>query len=269
MLFRSECVLLEISQNDSEWVTANMDYVVSIHSVLSNWAEYYNRNNHDGLCVKYGAFPNRNASPCVVRDLEKGIDIPNELSVLYKDVIAKDLNDRLVDNQFESFYDFAELSAKDVAEEIEKELEESGFQSSAVLDIINNIDKDERWAYWFPHIAAQKAELFLNHVREDCKESVFKLMKINDPDKLEQLAELADEIDLDEILNKGRAAMISQRNQEADFKFKFELGKYVERMIQQHLSNSISADDITVEVEQYGSDLSICKNGNQIGRAHV
>lgn len=58
--------------------------------------------------------------------------------------------------------------------------------------------------------------------------------------------------------------MISQRNQEADFKFKFELGKYVERMIQQHLSNSISADDITVEVEQYGSDLSICKNGNPV-----
>lgn len=259
-----ECMLLEISQNDTEWITANMDYIVSIHSVLSNWAEYYNRNNHDGLCVKYGAFPNRNASSCVVRDLEKGIDIPNELSVLYQDVIGKDLNDRLVDNQFEPFYDFVELSAKDVAEEIEKKLEENGFKNSAVLDIINNIDKDGCWAYWFPHIATQKAELFLNHVREDCKESVFKLMKINDPDKLEQLAELADEIDLDEILNKGRAAMISQRNQEADFKFKFELGKYVERMIQQHLSNSISADDITVEVEQYGSDLSICKNGNPV-----
>lgn len=256
-----ECMLLEISQQDKEWVTNNSDYIVSLHSSLSGWTEYYNRNNHDGLCIKYGAFPNRNGYPSLVRDLEKGIDIPNELLTLYQEVMGKDLNDRMIDDRFEAFCDFVELSAKDVAGEIEKRLEENGFHDSAILDIINNTDKDECWERWFPHIAAQKAELFLNHVREDCKESVFKLMKINDPQKLGQLAELADEIDFDEIINKGRAAMISQRNQEADFNFKYDLGKYVEQMIQQQLSDSISTNGVTVKVEQYGSDLSICKNG--------
>ncbi len=259
-----ECMLLEVSQHDEVWVTNNIDYIVSLHSSLSEWTEYYNRNNHDGLCTKYGAFPNRNGYPSLVRDLERGIDIPEELSILYQEVMGKDLNDKMVDNRFEAFCDFVELSAKDVAGEIEKRLEENGFHDSAVLDIINNIDKDECWERWFPHIAAQKAELFLNHVRDDCKESVFKLMKINDPDKLEQLAGLADEIDLDEIINKGRASLICQRNKEADFNFKLELGKYVERMIQLHLSDSILEDDITVETEQYGSDLSICKNGNPL-----
>ena len=196
-----------------------------------------------------------------MRDLEKGIDIPNELLTLYQEVMGKDLNDRMIDDRFEAFCDFVELSAKDVAGEIEKRLEENGFHDSAILDIINNTDKDECWERWFPHITVQKAELFLNHVREDCKESVFKLMKINDPQKLGQLAELADEIDFDEIINKGRAAMISQRNQEADFNFKYDLGKYVEQMIQQQLSDSISTNGVTVKVEQYGSDLSICKNG--------
>ena len=196
-----------------------------------------------------------------MRDLEKGIDIPNELLTLYQEVMGKDLNDRMIDDRFEAFCDFVELSAKDVAGEIEKRLEENGFHDSAILDIINNTDKDECWERWFPHITVQKAELFLNHVREDCKESVFKLMKINEPQKLGQLAELADEIDFDEIINKGRAAMISQRNQEADFNFKYDLGKYVEQMIQQQLSDSISTNGVTVKVEQYGSDLSICKNG--------
>lgn len=256
-----ECMLLEISQQDKEWITNNSDYIISLHSSLSEWTEYYNRNNHDGLCIKYGAFPNRNGCPSMVRNLEKGIDIPDELSVLYQEVMENDLNDRLVDNRFESFCDFNNLSAKDVAEEIEKRLEENGFQGSAVLDIINNIDKDECWGRWFPRIASQKAELFLNHVREDCKESVFKLMKINDPDKLEQLAELADEIDLDEIIKNGRASITTQRNREVDFNFKFELGRYVERMIQQYLSDYIIEDDITVVTEQYGADLSICKNG--------
>ena len=133
-----ECMLLEISQQDKEWITNNSDYIISLHSSLSEWTEYYNRNNHDGLCIKYGAFPNRNGCPSMVRNLEKGIDIPDELSVLYQEVMDNDLNDRLVDNRFESFCDFNNLSAKDVAEEIEKRLEENGFQGSAVLDIINN-----------------------------------------------------------------------------------------------------------------------------------
>lgn len=256
-----ECMLLEISKNKSEWVKSNMNYIYSLHLSLSKWSEYYNRNIQDGLCVKYGAFPSRNGNPTLVRELEKGLDVPEELSMLYQEVIGTDINDRLVDAHFESFYNFKELSAKDVAAEIEKHLEENGFHDSAVLDIIKSFDKDSCWERWFPHIAAKKAELFLNHVHEECKDSVFKLMKIDDPDKLKQLAELADEVDLDEIINKGRASIILKRNEEADFKFKKELGTYVEEMIQQHLSESIAANEVTVETEQYGSDISICKSG--------
>lgn len=35
-----ECMLLEISQQDKEWVTNNSDYIVSLHSSLSGWTEY-------------------------------------------------------------------------------------------------------------------------------------------------------------------------------------------------------------------------------------
>lgn len=256
-----ECMLIDISQKGPEWMNANIDYVISLHSELSTWAEYYNRNNHDGLCVKYGAYPNCNGKPCFTKELKNGIEIPVELLSLYNDVMSEDLNDRLVDARFKSFYDFDKLTAKDVACEIETSLEDNGFCDAAVLDIINNIAKDSVWSQWFPHIAAQKAELFLNHVHEDCKESVFKLMKINDPNKLNQLAELADEVDLDEIIEKGRTAIIAQKNKEADFNFKLELGKYVEDMIRHHLSDSFDDDSITVVPEQYGADLSVCKNG--------
>lgn len=259
-----ENILLEISQQDSTWVESHIEYILALHSRLSNWAEYYNRNTQDGLCVKYGAFPNRNGKPCLAKDLEKGVDIPEELSCLYQEVMGGDLNERLVDVRFESFYDYPELSGKKVASEIEGELEEKGFNHSAVLDIINNLSKDSSWEQWFPHIAAKKAELFLNQVHADCKESIFKLMKVNDPTVLEQLAELADEVNLDEIISKGRSAMIEKKNREADFNFKLELGKYVERMIEQHLSDTLLNHGITVVQEQYGCDLSICKNGNPI-----
>lgn len=261
-----ENMLLEISQKDSEWVANNIDYIVNLHSVLASWTEYYNRNNQEGLCIKYGAIPNRNGVPCMFRDMENGIDIPNELSSLYQEVLGMDLNERLVDERFASFCEFKPLSAKDVAAEIESRLEENSFKHSSVLDIINNLSKDECWSRWFPHIASKKAELFLDQVQPDCKESIFKLMKVNDPEKLSQLADLSKEVNLDEIIEKGRASLIERKNKEADFNFKYELGKYVEGMIKQHLSDSCGIIDsgITVEPEQYGCDLSICKNGNPI-----
>lgn len=259
-----ENILLEISQQDSTWVESHIEYILALHSRLSNWAEYYNHNNQDGLCVKYGALLNRKGKPCLARELEKGVDIPEELSCLYQEVMGCDLNERLVDKRFEPFCDFPELSGKKVASEIEGKLEENDFSHSAVLDIINNLSKDSSWEQWFPHIAAMKAELFLNQVHSDCKESIFKLMKVNDPAVLEQLAELADEMNLDEIIGRGRSAIIEKRNREADFNFKLELGKYVEGMIKQHISAAMTNVGITVEQEQYGCDLSICKNGNPI-----
>ncbi|MBD5235925.1 MAG: DUF3883 domain-containing protein [Bacteroidales bacterium] len=256
--------LLDISQRNSEWTEANMDYILSLHSDLSTWTEYYNRNTKEGLCIKYGAFPNRNGQPCLYRDLERGVNIPQELSILYQEVIGADLNERLIDERFESVCDFPELAGKDIAGEIESHLEKEKFRHSSVLDIINSLSKDKRWEEWFPLIAEKKAELFLEQVHEDCKESIFRLMKVDNPDKLEQLAELADEVDLEAIITRGRAAIIERKNQEADFNFKLMLGEYVEQMIESHLKEKLPNLGITVEKEQYGCDVSICKNGNPI-----
>lgn len=206
-----ENMLLEISQHNSEWIEENMNYILDFHSSLSQWSEYYNRNNKDGLCVKYGAFPNRNGQSCLSKDLERGVDIPMELSKLYSEVMNADLNERLIDERFASFCEFPDLSGKSVASEIETNLEEGNFKHSAVLDIINNLTDGSIWEQWFPHITAKKAELFLKQVRDECKESIFKLMKVNNPDKLERLAELADEVDLDDIINQGKAALIEKR----------------------------------------------------------
>lgn len=261
-----ENLLLEISQQDSEWISANYDYILDLHSDLSPWAEYYNRNNKEGLCMKYGAFPNRRGEVCSHDDLEHGQDIPDELSSLYCDVFGEDLNERLVDDRFSSFFEFNSLSSKDVAREIESELEENKFQHPSVLDIINNLSKGAYWNDWFPHIASKKAELFLKQVQPDCKESIFKLMKVTDVDKLNKLAELSNEINIDDIIKRGRASVIESKNKEADFNFKLVLGNYVERMIQKYLAESCEMTNhgITVETEHYGCDLSICKHGSPI-----
>lgn len=259
-----ECMLIEISQSDSTWVNNNLDYVEALHLSLSPWAEYYNRNTKEGLCTKYGAFPNCNGMPCMARELENGETNLEILASLYHDVTGEDLHERLVDYRFATCYDFTPLSPKALATEIETSLEEVDFRHHAVLDIINNLKDDSVWGQWFPRIAAKKAELFLGQVKDDCKESIFKLMKVNDSAKLSKLAELADLDDIDEILERVRRDLIESRNKEADFNFKLSLGKYVEELIHRELSTLISGQNITVETEQYGCDLSICKNGKPI-----
>ncbi|MDL2244262.1 DUF3883 domain-containing protein [Parabacteroides sp. OttesenSCG-928-J18] len=263
-----ENVLLEISLKDKEWIENNSDYVLTLHSALSPWNEYYNRNTSEGFASKYGSFPNRLKEPCLAKDLKRGVDIPEELFNLYQEVKGKNLKEQLVDNTYESFYNFTSVDAKTVATEIEMTLEEGKFSHEVVLDIINHLD-DSIWQIWFPHITEKKADLFLKQVRPECKEGVFKLMKINDPDKINKLAELANEVNLDDIIRQGKAAVIAEANKKADFEYKKYLGQYVEDYLQiemtKQLTNAgITSESIRVENEQYGHDLVVFLNNKPI-----
>jgi hypothetical protein len=93
-------------------------------------------------------------------------------------------------------------------------------------------------------------------------------MKVNDPSKLNQLADLADDVDLDEIIRIGKKSLVEKRNQEAEFEYKKSLGEYVEDRLQtalaqrlQYTLNAGAESAISVENEQYGHDLVVyCHN---------
>lgn len=265
----AENMLLHISMQDSSWVEENDDFVLALHTALAPWPEYFNRNNGEGIGTKYRAVPNRLGEVYLVKDMMRGEGITEDLESLYREVIGEDINYQLVDSRYEEFFDFNVKSAKNVAQEIEESLEEEKFENTAVLDIINKLDGNEEWQKLFPRISEKKAELFLKQVHEDCKEDIFKLMKVNDADKLNQLAELADEVDIEKIINEGRAAVMEKKNKEADLMFKTQLGTYVEKMIKSQLEEGLadsktSSDEISVVPEYYGCDLSICKNGEPV-----
>lgn len=267
-----ENMLLEISLNNEEWIEENYSYILSLHSTLSGWTEYYDKNKNEGFAVTYGAFPNKNNAPCLVDDLKYGVDIPEELKDLYREVVGEDLHDMLVQEDFVPYYDFDMLSAAEVAQEIEKELEDNGFESDYVLDIINHLDKDDAcWNTWFPHIAEKKAELFLKQVKPECQDGIFRLMKVNDSEKLNKLADLAEKVDMDEIIRRGEEALIEKHNEEADFEYKKSLGKYVEDSLQAILAERLSTmlneqEGYKVEVinEQSGKDLVVSCNNKEV-----
>lgn len=263
-----ENMLLEISLMDSENVKENYDYILNLHRNLSSWSSYYDHNNSKGYAIEYGAFPNQLYIPCKVSDLKVATDISNEKLIrLYNNIFDVDIKDELVCEDFNSFCTFEQIDSKTIAKWIEDELATNKFDNEYLLDIINELE-DNQWQEWFPVINGKRAELFMNQVKPACKDEVFRLMKIEDPNKLKQLADLADELDLDEILRRGREAVIAEHNKVADFEFKKSLGKYVEEFIQNELISQLNVKKsdikVTVEDEQGGQDLVVYKDGEPV-----
>ena len=267
-----ENMLLEISLMDSENVKENYDYILNLHRNLSSWSSYYDHNNSKGYAIEYGAFPNQLYIPCKVSDLKVATDISNEKLIrLYNNIFDVDIKDELVCEDFNSFCTFEQIDSRSIAKLIEDELAENKFNNEYLLDIIHELE-DKQWQEWFPVIYGKKAELFMNQVKPECKEEVFRLMKIEDPNKLKQLADLADELDLDEILRCGRKAVIAEHNKVADFEFKKSLGEYVEGFIQNGLISQLISQlneeksdiKVSVEDEQGGQDLVIYKDGEPV-----
>lgn len=269
-----ENLLLEISSQSREWVMEHKDYIYSLHLSLSTWSEYYNCNDRKGLAMNYACFPNRLNEPVLARKLRSGVGITERLFEFYKKVIGKELDGSLLAAGFEGFCEFETVDGPGIAKEIEDALAEKSFESDVVLDIIEYLDADkEECAYrakLFPRISEKKANLFLKQVKPECKEGVFRLMKVDDADKLNQLADLAEECDMDSILRLGRQAIRQRQNEQADFEYKKALGEYVEDMVLDQLKNRLqsSLNDTNIRVEvgnvQCGQDLMVLCNDTPV-----
>lgn len=261
-------LLLEISTKDAEWVDANKEYVRSLHQSLAKWAEYYNRNDKKGFAKDFACFPNMLMQPTLAAELRSAKDIPAELFGLYEAIVNVNLRDTLVDTDFAEFCEFTSVDASSIAKEIEEALAEKEDKHPAVLDIIGLMDEDpEKWCKLFARINSNKANIFMDQVKPECKEGIYQLMKINDADKLDQLVELVKDDFMDEILRAGQIAVLQRKNDKADFEYKHALGKHVEDEVLAALTSKLSSElgdkGVTVRVEdcQYGQDIIVfCNN---------
>lgn len=262
-----ENLLLEISQMTPTQMEEQVEFMLDFHSAICGWNEYFDKDRKEGYVAKYAIFPNQVYEPCLYSDLRAGKELPEDLIKLYKSVFGKDLRKELVDDRFVSFVPFETLDAKMLAKRIEDELADKKFESDDVLDIINRLEEEE-WQEWFPRINEKKADLFMKAVKPECKDGVFKLMKIDDPNMLEQLAKLAEDPNLDEILRKGREVMIAEHNKQADFAFKKDLGQYVEDFIRKELSKAFNNNPNCINVKisdiQHGQDFIIFQDENPL-----
>lgn len=276
-IFLMESELLGITiaaQRDPKWLTTHKEDLLDLISKV----ELIN-DKDDSLRLLgsngYAVIPNQEGQLCKLEDLRiRENNISDELSDLYTNVLHQDLRTTWIDTSFVQFISPEKTdSAKSLALEIERvlmeEYETSHEVSKYIIDIIQKIesktDEAPLWKEWFKRIDEKKADLNWHIVPEESKSNFYRLMKVaNDKELLEDLAEMSENTD---ILRKFKDFLAKHQQEEAEFKFKHDLGKHIENMIRLKLNDELSTRvniTTTIEDQQGGQDIVIQLDGKDI-----
>jgi hypothetical protein len=131
------------------------------------------------------------------------------------------------------------------------------------LAILSKFDKGE-WSELFEEMYTRRAEIYMEYVPKDAKPSIYRLMKVKNPDALKDLADIADNADLFE---KVKNFVQGQKEKQVDFNVKYKFGKRVEDILRKEIASDM-ADNLSfntmVEDSQAGQDIVISFNGKEI-----
>lgn len=223
----------------------------------------------------YAVIPNQLGTLCKLETLNiREEKITDELANLYNKVLNKELRETWVDENFSQFVSPDKKDkAKDVASTIEtsllEEYENSHQVSQYIIDIIQKIeqknDDGKLWKDWFKHIDEKKADLNWHIVPEESKSSFYRLMKVaKNKELLEDLADISENAN---VLNQFKDFLQRHQQQEAEFEFKYHLGRHIEKLIREKLSTELG-DRLTmtptIEDRQCGQDLVVQLDGKDL-----
>lgn len=276
-IFLMESELLGITiaaQRDPKWLTTHKEDLLDLISKVG-----LINDKDDSLRLLgsngYAVIPNQEGQLCKLEDLRiRENNISDELSDLYTNVLHQDLRTTWIDTSFVQFISPKKTdSAKSLALEIERvlmeEYETSHEVSKYIIDIIQKIesktDEAHLWKEWFKRIDEKKADLNWHIVPEESKSNFYRLMKVaNNKELLEDLAEMSENTD---ILRKFKDFLAKHQQEEAEFKFKHDLGKHIENMIRLKLNEELCTRvnvNTTIEDQQGGQDIVIQLDGKDV-----
>lgn len=139
-----------------------------------------------------------------------------------------------------------------------------------IMDIMNHFDDETEGKAWqtaFETIHKDTPSLLAKLVlNKENREPMIKIMKIKDRARLNKVAEIMEDENLNHIWEMGKSAWIEKQNRQLDFDKKKELGQYVEEYLRQELKTILNNHTIEVKVDdvQGGQDIIISVNGEPI-----
>lgn len=252
-----EISLFDDAKIEAEWNNIK-DLLIAIDSVKEEkFRERYFEN--------FAVFPNTNKKLCTVKDIKDCDDRDPDLINIYKDATGKDLNEELVHPDFVGIYEdkMDKVDSRNLAREITDSLKEASYNKPCTLTILSKFDKGE-WIDLFDEMYTRRAEIYMEYVPKDAKPSIYRLMKVRNPEALKDLADIADN---SVLFEKVKDFVQSQREKQVDFNVKYKFGKRVEDILRNEIATDM-ADNLyfntTVEDNQAGQDIVIYFNGKEI-----
>lgn len=278
-IFLLENELLDISikaNTQPDWLKENKSKLLDLITKVSEIKESDYASRLLGS-NGYAVIPNQSGTLCKLEKLRiREDELSYELADLYCKVKKEDLRDIWVDTDFAQFVLADKIDkAKDIASIIESLLievyENSGHTvvSSHIIDIIQKIesktDASSLWKGWFKRIDEKKADLNWHIVPEESKSSFYRLMKVaQNKSLLEDLADISENVS---VLNQFKDFLKKHKQEEAEFKFKHELGKYIEYMVREKLGEELKellSFSPTIQDQQCGQDIVVKFDGKEV-----
>lgn len=261
-----------LSKQDVEWVKSNQGLLSDFLREVTSVGTF---KKQIGL---YGLFPNYYYDLCLANDLRKNAidsDKCEDLLRIYEQELGEDLREGLVHPDFEDYWDF-EKQTDDICRDIEDKLAKDDYSSPTTIEIIEKIDSDEDgWGQLFKNIRERKENIFFkNAVSGTKKNDVYRLMK-NNEETLAILANLAEQDDMEDILNRAQRIIEMEKQKKADFELMHRIGKHIEDMIREKIASELgeklqiktsngNKGDLEVDDMQYGQDIIVSYNGQDV-----
>lgn len=258
-----------IQYHNENWVKENINLLLEIANC-----------NEDSLKEVYLAskiYPNQINQLKSISELKRDLEIIPEIKGLYNKVAKNEIRKELVYIEFNEFV--AEdrfVTSKYLTTEIEdiffgtdiNNINEHPFKVE-ILNIIKSL-REKKYAELFPRLDDKKANVMLEVVtNENTKDDIFSIVTLGESD-LKKLGKLVQEKNFSAILNAATILLQQQRETEADFHHKYEIGTYIEKLIREKLSkelqNRVSFGDNETETTniQGGQDIVIFLDKNPV-----
>lgn len=240
--------------------------------------ELYGFQDAHSFLRNYMVYPDQKGEYKYSIQLKKGISIPSRLKDLYNEICNEDVYAELVDDDYRDYFvETGLLSGKSLADKIQKPFVDNNLRSienhphqKLFLEIIENLSNSDNGAQWcnlFATINAYKSQLMLSVIDSPQKrESIFQIMKVQDSNKLNSIAELSKLENIDRIIQLGKEALARELKEKNDFEFKNTLGLYVEEYLLNQLNDILGDNKLKVSVidEQGGQDLKVIINNEVV-----
>lgn len=192
---------LDLAIRDYDWQNdhTNKEKLIKLLTTVQNYEDFKKLNNNARLYLS------QNGKLDYVKNRRKELNINIDLKRIYQVVTKKNINDSLIDNDFENCYDYSDLicNASELSDEISSVIEDEKFpdiRNNEYKDIIieltekiteeSDIEEDYKqeqkeltedlkyWTLLFKDIAREKEHITMFKIRQpELKQSMFKIMR--------------------------------------------------------------------------------------------